>query len=179
MLGTWGKYPVISIPLLIASVTILPLVWIIGTIVWNRKKAATLALEKQSSTESQSGAEGSSQTSESRLRKCRACGKDIAKTAAKCPSCGELNIHPAQAFAGLLIVGGGAWFLFFGGLENKVASDMVERYELAQKSGDPIAICVHAGLVAAGYNQAKDEKNYLKWKEIERADCATAKIPRR
>jgi hypothetical protein len=35
---------------------------------------------------------------------------------------------------------------------------------------------IHAGLVAAAYLQAKDEANYQKWKEIEKAEAARANL---
>ena len=62
-------------------------------------------------------------------------------------------------------------------VEEQVASDMVQGYELAKKGGDKMEICVHAGMVSAGYLQAGDETNYLKWKEIEKADCKAAGMP--
>lgn len=91
----------------------------------------------------------------------------------------------AKGILGLLILGGGAWFLFGGGLEqqaakdldrieDQVATDSVNQYNIAKQSGDKIQICVQAGLVSAAYLQAEDQVNYLKWKEIEKADCARA-----
>lgn len=86
---------------------------------------------------------------------------------------------------GLLILGAGGWYFFGGGLDqqtnkeierinDQVAVDFVEQYQLAKKSGDLIQICVQAQMVSAGYLQAQDEPNYLKWKDIEKADCARA-----
>ena len=63
-------------------------------------------------------------------------------------------------------------------IENKVAEDAVKQYEIAKRQGDQIAICVHAGLVAAAYIQAKDEPNYQRWKGIEEADCRAAGMPK-
>jgi hypothetical protein len=63
-------------------------------------------------------------------------------------------------------------------IEGQVASDAVQQYELARKGGDKIEICVHAGLVTAAYLQAKDEPNYLKWKEVEKRDCKKAGMPK-
>jgi len=85
----------------------------------------------------------------------------------------------------LLIMGGGGWFLFGGGLEeqasrdmdkieDQVAADSVRQYNLSKQGGDPIEICVQAGMVTASYLQAEDQPNYLKWKETEKADCARA-----
>lgn len=91
----------------------------------------------------------------------------------------------AKGILGLLILGGGAWFLFGGGLEqqaakdldrieDQVATDSVNQYNIAKQGGDKIQICVQAGLVSAAYLQAEDQPNYLKWKEVEKADCARA-----
>jgi len=38
--------------------------------------------------------------------------------------------------------------------------------------------CVHAGMVAAAYLQAKDQGSYARWKEVERQDCNAAGVPR-
>jgi hypothetical protein len=62
--------------------------------------------------------------------------------------------------------------------EKKVATDAVAQYEIAQKSGDKIQICVQAGFVSAAYLQAKNEPKYLEWKGIEKTDCAAAGIPK-
>jgi hypothetical protein len=59
------------------------------------------------------------------------------------------------------------WFFWGGGtekraakdIENKVASDAVEQYRIAERQGDKMQICVQAGLVSAAYLQAKDEVN--------------------
>jgi hypothetical protein len=91
----------------------------------------------------------------------------------------------AQGIIALIILGGGGWYFFGGGLmeqvnrdmddiEDQVATDMVNQYNLSKKAGDPIEICVNAGMVSAGYLQAEDEPNYLKWKKVEKADCAKA-----
>lgn len=62
------------------------------------------------------------------------------------------------------------------GIYDQVSADAVSSYELSVKGGDPIEICVQAGLVVAAYNQAHDEANYLHWKNIERSRCAAAGI---
>lgn len=91
----------------------------------------------------------------------------------------------AKVLLSLIIMGGFGWYFFGGGLDqqagkeldkiqNQVAIDSVSQYQLAKKGGDPIQICVQAGLVSAAYLQAEDETNYLKWKDIEKADCAKA-----
>lgn len=62
-------------------------------------------------------------------------------------------------------------------IENKVADDTVEQYNIVKRQGDKIQICVQAGIVAAAYLQAKDEKNYSKWQSIKKSDCRAAGIP--
>lgn len=112
------------------------------------------------------------------LKTCKACGVQISKTATKCPSCGHANVSRSGAIAGVLVFVGVIWFFFgFHGFEKKVAGDLEDQYELAKKGGSKMDICIHAGSVAFGFNQAKDEANYLKWKEIQRADCKDAGIP--
>lgn len=88
-----------------------------------------------------------------------------------------------------ILLGGGFWFYYGGGwqtatkdqmqeITNMVAEDSVKEYNIAKAGGDKIDICVHAGLVSAAYIQAKDQANYLVWKEIEKNDCAAAGLPR-
>ena len=60
---------------------------------------------------------------------------------------------------------------------DQVAKDAIQQYEIAERQGDKIQICVQAGLVSAAYLQAKDEANYQTWKEVERADCSRAGMP--
>ncbi len=62
-------------------------------------------------------------------------------------------------------------------IHKEVATDFVEQYNIAKRQGDPMQICVQAGLVSSAYLQAKDEKNYQKWKDIEKADCERAGLP--
>ncbi|USN88270.1 MAG: hypothetical protein H6779_02385 [Candidatus Nomurabacteria bacterium] len=91
----------------------------------------------------------------------------------------------AKVLLSLIIMGAGGWFFFGGGLEqqaandldkieDQVAADSVRQYNLAKQGGDAIEICVQAGMVTAAYLQAEDQPNYLKWKDIEKADCARA-----
>ena len=79
------------------------------------------------------------------------------------------------------------WYFWGGGLEKdaatemqhierSVASDAVQEYQIAKRQGDPMQICVQAGLVSAAYLQAKDETNYRIWKETEHQDCAAVGI---
>jgi hypothetical protein len=63
-------------------------------------------------------------------------------------------------------------------IENQVAQDAVNQYEIAAREGDPMQKCVQAGMVSAAYLQAEDESNYKLWKATEKADCAVAGVPR-
>jgi hypothetical protein len=63
-------------------------------------------------------------------------------------------------------------------LTDKVARDFVDQYEISRTGGDKIEICVHAGMVAAAYLQAKNQDMYQNWKERERIDCADAGMPK-
>lgn len=62
-------------------------------------------------------------------------------------------------------------------IERKVALDAVKSYDLAVKGGDPIDICVHAGLVTAAWNAAHEEALYLSWKNIEKLSCEIVGMP--
>lgn len=90
---------------------------------------------------------------------------------------------PLAAVLGIAALGGVAWFWFGGGLERQaakdvraieqqVAVDQVQQYEIAKRNGDPTDICMQAGMVAAGFLQAKDEAQYQAWKKTEATDCA-------
>jgi hypothetical protein len=95
----------------------------------------------------------------------------------------------AKGWLGILVVGGLAWYYFGGGLEKqadqdlyrietKVAQDSVQEYEIANRHGSKIDICVHAGLVAAAYIfRPKMNRIYQRWKSVERKDCAAAGMP--
>lgn len=61
-------------------------------------------------------------------------------------------------------------------LYDQVAEDFEKQYQIAKKQGDPIQICVQAGLVSAGYLQAKNEEKYNYWKSVEKIDCSKAGI---
>lgn len=85
----------------------------------------------------------------------------------------------------LIVFIGVGWYFVGGGLETqtaknmddiyqKVASDAVEQYRIAERQGDKIQICVQAGLVSASYLQAKDESSYRNWKDIEDMACKRA-----
>jgi hypothetical protein len=85
----------------------------------------------------------------------------------------------------LLLLPAMGWFYFGGGLEHvassnmkdinvQVAKDSIDEYDITKRQGDPMEICVHAGLVAAAYLQAKDGASYEHWKIVEKRDCAAA-----
>lgn len=59
----------------------------------------------------------------------------------------------------------------------KVATDAEERYQIARRQGDPIQVCVQAGMVSAAWLQAKDEAQYGAWKTQQKTDCAKAGMP--
>jgi len=61
-------------------------------------------------------------------------------------------------------------------IEHDVAADVVKQYEIAKRSGSAMDAYIQAGLVAALYLQAKDERNYQKWEEIERQEALRAGI---
>ena len=61
---------------------------------------------------------------------------------------------------------------------DQVAADAVRQYQIAKRQGDPMQICVQAGFVTAGFLQAKNERLYRRWKEVEALDCKRAGVPR-
>jgi hypothetical protein len=63
-------------------------------------------------------------------------------------------------------------------IEQQVARDSVDQYNITKTSGTAIDQCVHAGMVAAAYLQAKDKNSYATWKATEKQDCAAAGVPR-
>lgn len=57
-------------------------------------------------------------------------------------------------------------------LQDNVAQDLIEQYEIAKRQGNAMDTCTHAGAVAMTYLSAKDEANYAKWTATQEADCA-------
>lgn len=126
------------------------------------------------------------------LQECHECKAQISSEAKTCPHCGVTPRNKTNALSAIIggvIAVGLIWFFVGGGLERQVAKDMrqieaqvaddmVQQYHIAKKSGDPIDVCVHAGMVAASYLQAKDDSSYENWKQIETRDCDRAGIPR-
>jgi hypothetical protein len=80
-------------------------------------------------------------------------------------------------------------YMFYGGgvekeaaetmrtIEQQVAQDSVDQYNITKQSGTAIDQCVHAGMVTAAYLQAKDQSSYATWKATEKRDCAAAGMP--
>lgn len=125
--------------------------------------------------------------------KCSICGNEISPKAATCPKCGHPN-EKAKHLSGGQIIGylvfAGVLLWFFAGdglekqtareiqkIENQVAVDAVNQYQIAKRQGNNIQVCVQAGLVSAAYLQAKDELNYQQWKKTESEDCRRAGVP--
>ena len=119
---------------------------------------------------------------------------DVAASAKTCPHCGVANpasagANAAGAVLSVILIGALAWFFFGGGLDQqaakgmddiyaKVAQDAVDQYNIAARSGTAMDRCVHAGMVAAAYIQAKDNSSYAAWKQTEKVDCKAAGVPR-
>lgn len=122
---------------------------------------------------------------------CHECKSEVSSEAQRCPKCGAAvrsKQNHLVALAGAAIVIAGMWFYFGGGLEqqaasqvdkiySQVASDAVQQYEIAKRSGTPMDVCIHAGVVSAAYLQSKDESGYRQWKDTERSDCGRAGLP--
>ena len=125
------------------------------------------------------------------LIKCHECGAQVSSEAKTCPKCGATPKSKTNAIKALIGIGVAAyiiWFFYGGGWEaetqknldqvNKsVAADAVQQYQIAKNNGNPVDICVAAGLVAATFLNAKDESNYSIWKSIESTDCKAAGVP--
>ena len=126
------------------------------------------------------------------LTNCKACQAEMSRQAEACPKCGHPNkeashLSGRQVLGGLLIAGIAAWWFVGGGFDSQVASDLseiegqvatdaVNQYNIAKRQGDPVQICVQAGMVSAAYLQAKDESNYQAWTRTEAQDCKRAGV---
>ncbi len=62
-------------------------------------------------------------------------------------------------------------------IENKVAEDAVTQYQIAERNGTKIDICVQAGMVSAAWLQAKNEQEYANWKAVQTQKCKAAGMP--
>lgn len=121
---------------------------------------------------------------------CPNCKKQLADNAKTCPECGydfsdKKKKNPILGclgvFVGILIflsiIGSFNSENILKDIEQSVALDAEQQYQIAKNQGDKIQICVQAGLVSAAYLQANDQINYNKWKEIEKKDCKKAGMP--
>jgi hypothetical protein len=125
------------------------------------------------------------------LMKCHECGSDVSSEASTCPKCGATprsRSNKLQAIFGVLIAIAVIGFLFGGGVEKQaaitmadinkeVAADAVKQYEISKRGGNATETCVHAGMVAAAYLQAKDEANHKAWLQTQATDCKKAGMP--
>lgn len=170
------------------------LLWIVGFPFYLAKRSEFKRIN--SVQESQNVAGGISQATKGTkgMIKCSGCGGEISPKATTCPQCGHpnekaKNLSGGQVLLYIALSGGFIWFFAGGGLdrevakemrkiENQVAADAVNQYQIAKRQGDPMQICVQAGFVSAAYLQAKDEPNYQQWKSIESEDCRRAGVPR-
>ena len=101
---------------------------------------------------------------------------------------GEKKKHPVLTgivTIAILVIAGS--YFFGGGVEKQavksteslyssVAAQQEESYRIAKENGSAIDAYVQAGIVAAGYLQAKDEVNYKKWKSIEKEEAKLAGV---
>ena len=99
----------------------------------------------------------------------------------------ETKTNKSKTIFSVIIFIGILWYFFGGGLEkhatnemqkieNQVALDAEQQYEIAKNGGDQMQTYVQAGIVAASYLQAKDKVNYNKWKAIEKEERKKAGI---
>lgn len=127
--------------------------------------------------------------------KCKECGNKISNKATTCPNCGHPNKTSSNSRLPILLVimvilsvlvwlsESGVFRVFpnivktetvadsLSDIYGQVVSDQIKQYEIAKRQGDPVQICVQAGLVCAAYLQAKEEYKYQNWKKIEAEDC--------
>jgi hypothetical protein len=59
-------------------------------------------------------------------------------------------------------------------IEMQVATDFLEQYKIAKRSGNAMDTCIQAGLVKASLLQLHDEKRYKEWTKVEEIECAKA-----
>jgi hypothetical protein len=116
------------------------------------------------------------------LVQCKACGNNVSRQARKCPQCGQPlpALKGPAAVAAIIVVPLAAvavWFMLQGGINQKVANDSIDQYNIAKQQGNKIQICLSAGLVAAAFLQAKDDENYRIWMNTETSDCTAAGMP--
>lgn len=59
----------------------------------------------------------------------------------------------------------------------QVIDDSIKQYQIVERSGNVIDMCVHAGMVKAAYLQANDEGGYKNWSDITSKVCKAAGMP--
>lgn len=125
------------------------------------------------------------------LIKCHECGEKVSSQAQACPKCGakpKQKRKILEIIFGVLVVVVAAAYFFGGGVEKQaaqnlqniheqVAQDMIAQYQIAKNHGNAIETCVQAGLVVAGFLQAKQEENHKKWLAVQKTDCKKAGMP--
>ena len=47
----------------------------------------------------------------------------------------------------------------------------IDKFNFAVKHAEPVEVCMQAGVIVQFFLNAKDEKNYKKWKEVEKKHC--------
>lgn len=62
-------------------------------------------------------------------------------------------------------------------IETMVAKDTQRQYNMAVRNGDAMQAYIQAGICAAAYMQANDERNYRKWKDIENSWAKKIGLP--
>lgn len=125
------------------------------------------------------------------LMKCHECGSDVSSEAKTCPKCGATprsKSNKLQAIFGAVVVVTVIAYFFGGGLEKQAANDMakieqqvaadaIQQYQISKRNGNLIETCVHAGMVVAAFIQAKDEANHKAWLQTQATDCKKAGMP--
>ncbi len=61
--------------------------------------------------------------------------------------------------------------------KRQVIDDAIKQYQIVERSGNIIDMCVHAGMVKAAYLQANNEGGYKNWSDITSRVCKTAGMP--
>ncbi|MDD5360015.1 MAG: hypothetical protein PHI02_07080 [Sulfurovaceae bacterium] len=61
--------------------------------------------------------------------------------------------------------------------KKQVIDDAIKQYQIVEKSGNIVDMCVQAGIVKAAYLQANDESGYKSWSNITTKACEAAGMP--
>lgn len=62
-------------------------------------------------------------------------------------------------------------------IKRQVIDDAIKQYQIVEKSGNIVDMCVQAGIVKAAYLQANDESGYNSWSNITSKACEAAGMP--